>query len=205
MEETTRIERTFYGICLTTAPILLGISTFFWQGHDIGITGGTLQVYSFVAWIPAMFGLLALLRPKMPRLATWGMLMATFACIGGVDFGMEGVLSGAFAKAGATADMASAVPGALGVSMALLFPVPGLFFPLTLLVVGIALMRTRTIPAWVAVVLCVAAIGFPVGRIPRIEPIAHLTDLLLLVSLGWIGSRYLGAGTPATAAAAAMK
>jgi hypothetical protein len=50
-----------------------------------------------------------------------------------------------------------------------------------LLVLGITLLRTKAVAAWIAILLFIGAIAFPASRIPRIEWIAHIADILLLV------------------------
>lgn len=42
-----------------------------------------------------------------------------------------------------------------------------------------------------SILLCVAGVAFPVSRIPRIQPLAHAVDLLLLIAAWAVGLRYL--------------
>jgi hypothetical protein len=42
-------------------------------------------------------------------------------------------------------------------------------------------------PLWAGILICVAAIAFPVSRIPRIRLVAHVADVLLLVPLAYTG------------------
>ncbi|GAB4060759.1 response regulator transcription factor [Catellatospora paridis] len=57
----------------------------------------------------------------------------------------------------------------------------GPLFPLTLFALGAGLIRSRQLPVVVGLLMCAGAILFPASRIPRIEWIAHIVDLLLLV------------------------
>jgi hypothetical protein len=60
-------------------------------------------------------------------------------------------------------------------------------FPLSLLILGAMLIRTKSLPLWAGLLICVAAIAFPVSRIPRISLVAHVADVLMLVPLAYAG------------------
>jgi hypothetical protein len=188
MQTAARAEGRLYALSLIVAPLLLAISTFFWQDDRVGINGGTVQVISYVFWIPAMLGLLKLLRPTMPGFSVWAVLLVSWSCIAGNNFGMEGVYIGSFIQTGADAAQVVAVEEAMGwvVSLLVLY-VPGSLYPLTLLLIGFLLWRQAAVPPLYAILLCVGAIAFPLSRIPRIELLAHTADLLLLVGAGGIG------------------
>jgi hypothetical protein len=61
---------------------------------------------------------------------------------------------------------------------------------------SIGLFRTRTTPTWVAALLGIGAIAFPLGHIGGIQLVQHLAELLLLVPLVWLGLRFLRGVTP---------
>jgi hypothetical protein len=69
-------------------------------------------------------------------------------------------------------------------------------FCTSLLVLGIGLYRTRTAPTWVAGLLVIGAIVFPIGHIGTILLVSHLAETILLVPLVWLGLRLLR-GAPA--------
>jgi hypothetical protein len=56
-----------------------------------------------------------------------------------------------------------------------------------MLLLGINLVRTRTVHLWIGLLLCVAAVAFPLSRIQRIEMVAHITDVLLLIPTTYLG------------------
>jgi hypothetical protein len=60
-------------------------------------------------------------------------------------------------------------------------------FPLTVLGLGAVLAWRRLAPIWVCALLCLAGAVFPMSRIPRVEWIAPVADLLLLVPFAWLG------------------
>ena len=68
---------------------------------------------------------------------------------------------------------------------------PGPLFPLSLLILGAMLIRTKSIPLWAGLLICLAAIAFPVSRIPRIPLVAHAADVLMLVPLAYTGWGFL--------------
>ncbi len=85
------IEKKLWGISLIIAPLLLAIAQLFWENGQIKLAGGTIQVISFVFWIFAFQGLFNLLRDEMPIYAVIGFAVAVYACIGGNNFGMDGI------------------------------------------------------------------------------------------------------------------
>jgi len=49
------------------------------------------------------------------------------------------------------------------------------------LILGVNLMLKRSVPVLTGLLFCVAAIGFPLSRISRIEWMAHIADLAMLI------------------------
>lgn len=187
MQALVRNEQKLYGIALILAPLLLAIGTFFWQEGQLGLVGGTIQVYSFMFWIPAMLGLLALLRSSMPNLAVWGILLVSIVGVAGANFGMDGVYLETIAKlTGAAADPDAVHAAFMPFAVLVLFA-PGLLFPLTLLLLGFFLWRRGAVTPVLALLLCLGAVGFPMSRLPRIDLLAHIADLLLLIGAAGIG------------------
>jgi hypothetical protein len=185
-------ERTVWGLSLILAPALFGTSTFFWvhaNGRiEYGAIGGTIIAIATVFWIPAFIGLFDLVKERMPRYASWGLLVAVYGCIGGAAFGLEGLFAEAFRI---PHDVRREAWAQFPVAFNLTFFWPGPLFPLSLLALGAALIRTRSIPLWAGTLICLAAIAFPVSRIPRIRLVAHAADVLMLVPLAYMGLRLL--------------
>jgi hypothetical protein len=196
--EATRAQQRVYGISLIAAPLLMGVSTFLWKNGETGMTGGALQIPSAAFWIVGLFGLFDLVRGEMPRYAAFGSLLAAYACLGYNNFGMEGIYLAVVRALGAGGIDIEGTRGAMGGVLPVALLAPGGLFPLSLLVLGIVLWRTRRVPIWCGILLCVGGVSFPAGRIPRIEAVAHMTDLLLFIPAAWIGLRYLrGDAAPA--------
>jgi hypothetical protein len=180
--QTTRISFA----ALILAPLLLALSTFLWNRGEYGVAGGTLLGLSTVFWIGCFAVLFGLLRRKFPIYSSLGFIIAVYGCLGGANFGIAGVFSETFGIS-----HREFLQGAAGHPMGfnLLLFWPGPLFPLSLLVLGIQLARKRVIPGWVAAMVCLGALAFPVSRIPRIEWIAHTADVLLAIPLFYLGCR----------------
>jgi hypothetical protein len=171
---------------LILAPLLLGISTFFWTHGEYGVAGGTVLAFSTVLWIGAFALLFGLLRREMPAYASLGFILAVYGCLGGANFGMVGVFSETFGISHREY-LQGAAAHALGFNLLLFWPGP--LFPLSLFVLGIQLGRKKVIPGWAAAMVCLGALAFPVSRIPRIDWIAHTADVLLAIPLCYLGWR----------------
>ena len=171
-------ETSMTGFSLLVAPLLFALSTFFWQNGEYSTTSATLIVLSLFFWIRAFKGLFEKLSTRMPRYANWGYWFAVWGCISGVCFAMLGYLSSAFTISHETYLQTLS---RYSVSSQVLLFASGPIFPLSLLVLGINLLRTRTVVPIAGLLLCVGAIAFPVSRISRVEWIAHIADALLLV------------------------
>ena len=186
--ETRDPQRTLWGLSLILAPALFAASTFFWihagRRVEYGAIGGTLIALATVFWIPAFMGLFELLRHAMPRYATWGLLIAIYACIGGAAFGLDGLFAEAYRI---PHEVRRAAWAEFPASFNLTFFWPGPLFPLSLLILGAMLVRTKSIPTWAGVLICVAAIAFPVSRIARLDLVGHAADVLMLVPLAHTG------------------
>jgi len=120
----------------------------------------------------------------MPRYAVYGLWIAVLGDVSGICFMFLGYLTTIF-NISHTAYLQKLAEHPLS-SQLLLFAT-GPIFPLSLLVLGINLFRTKVVSTWIGIFLCIGAIAFPVSRIPRIEWIAHVADFLLLVPTVAIG------------------
>ena len=164
--------------------MLFGASTFFWTDGEYGVTGGTVLALATVFWIMAFITLFDKLKSEMPLYTSIGLVVAIYGCIAGNNFGMVGVFSEAFDISHDTyLNAASEYP--LGFNLLLFWSGP--LFPLSLLVLGVNLMRKKVVPPWVGIMICLGAIAFPASRIPRIEMMAHAADLLIAIPLIFIG------------------
>ena len=176
------------GISMMMAPFLFGLSTFFWKEGEYGTTGGAILVSSLTFWVPAFAGLFSLLQDKMPRYTAVGFVVAVWGCISGANFGMAGVFMQAF---GISHDTYLQAVAQHAFVFGLLLFWSGPLFPLSLLVLSIALLGKKCIPLWAGILMGLGALAFPLSRIPRIETIAHMADLLLALPVWYVGWQYL--------------
>lgn len=172
---------------LVVGPLVFAASPFFWVDGHYGVNGGMLIALSMVPWVYGLIGEYERLREHVPTAAGLWLLLLLIGMFGTIGFGMQGFFEGAF---GIGMDDRAAL-GRLGEyppqSIVMLW-LPGPTFPLSLLVFGVLLVRTRMAPRWVAVMICLAAIAFPVGRVLRLEWVAYVADFLVVVpfsQLAW--------------------
>jgi hypothetical protein len=171
--ESTLFHRTV----LIMAPVLSAVSTFFWNHGEYGTTGGTLLIMALFFWIPALDALFSLVKHSMPRYAQWGYFLALFGCISGMNFGSLGYYSEVFnISHEAYLEAFTKYP----ISSGILLFWAGPLFPLSILILSVVLWRTRAAATWICLCLGLAAIAFPISRIPRITLVAHIADLLFL-------------------------
>jgi hypothetical protein len=188
MDNTLPISKTAGGLSLIAAPLVFAASTFFWKEGQYGVDGGTLINLSQVPWIIAFIVLFDKLKMEMPRYATVGLIVAIYGCLSGANFGFVGVYGEAFQIPHKTY-LETFLHYPLSANLLLFWPGP--LFPLSLLVLGIVLIRRKKIPVWLGVLLCLGAIAFPLSRISRIESIAHAVDVLLAIPLVVAGYKEL--------------
>ena len=181
-------HQTLCGLSLFLAPLLMSISSFFWVNGEYGVTGGTILILSTVFWITAMIYLFRLLERRMPAFAQWGLLLAIFGFVSGGLFGFVGVLTEIFEIPHQTyIDAFANYP----ISTGLLLFWPGPLAPLSLILVGVFFLRTKTVKSWVAIMIIVGGLLFPASRISRNEWLAHIADTTLLIPLCYLASQVL--------------
>jgi len=176
--KSSQLEKRVEGFCLIIAPLLFAASTFFWRDGEYGMEAAILIIFSMFFWIPGLTGLFSLVRNEMPRYAVWGLWVAVFGCISGICFAFLGYLATVFNIS--HEQYLNSLSHYPVTSQILLFG-SGPLFPLSILVLGINLMLKRSLPAWICILFCFAAVAFPLSRIPRIEWMAHIADLAMLV------------------------
>jgi drug/metabolite transporter (DMT)-like permease len=186
--KSSQLEKKVEGFCLIVAPLLFAASTFFWNNGEYGVESAILIIFSMFFWIPALTGLFSLVKNEMPRYAVWGLWIAVFGCISGVCFAFLGYLAAVFNIS--HEQYLNSLSHYPITSQVLLFG-SGPLFPLSILVLGINLLLKRSVPAWISSLFCLAAITFPLSRIPRIEWIAHIADLAMLIPSAAIASQLL--------------
>lgn len=190
MATSTIHDRVLFGLSLVLAPLLFLASSVFWTEHgDYGVVGGALLVFGSLFWIVAFAALFGALRSRTPRYAVWGWLVAAYGTIcGGAAFAFQGMfvemLGATHAESLASLERYPVVANAI-------FWIGGPAFPISLLVLGVMLARTRVAPWWAGGMLALGGALFPVARIPRIEGFAFGVDLLMLIPAAYFGMNLL--------------
>jgi hypothetical protein len=68
------------------------------------------------------------------------------------------------------------------------FWLSGPAFPISILILGIMLSVKKAVPVWCGILLSLGGLLFPVSRILRIESVAHVVDLLMLIPAWYIAA-----------------
>ncbi|HEX5707317.1 MAG TPA: hypothetical protein VFX96_08475 [Pyrinomonadaceae bacterium] len=188
------LRKQIAGISLIAAPLLM-LACDIANRAGLGAHFVTLMKLSFVFFVGSILALVHLLRERTDGLGLVGGGMALIGCLSGSAIVTMYLWEWSFTTAGVDAATTQTVENALRTTgvpmMVVMYPLPGLFFPLGLLILSVGLLRARVVPAWAAALLALGAILFPVGRIPRIWAASMASDVALLVSLGAIGLRVL--------------
>lgn len=186
----SELQRTVSGACLIVAPLLMLAGNILrFALDDAQLWHPTLNIISVALSVPAILGLKHLLRFRAPRIAVY---VGNLAMIWAV-FGLS-VLWGRLIGRAALPDEAAAliIQKALFGGLApfvLLAPLYWIF----LTVIGLALWRTKVVPAWVGLLMALGSLMFPVAAIgfSKVPAIIHSTDVFLLVANGWVGWKIL--------------
>ncbi|MCI2416414.1 hypothetical protein MOQ72_03175 [Saccharopolyspora sp. K220] len=163
---------------LLLGPLVFAASPLFWVDGHYGVTGGMLIALAMVPWVYGLIGEYERLRERVPILAGLWLLLLLVGMFGSIAFGLQGFFEGVFG----ISDRAplAALDDYPPQSVFVLW-LPGPAFPLSLLAFGLLLGWTRMSPRWVAVLVCVAAIAFPLGRVLRLDWVAYIADLLMVL------------------------
>jgi hypothetical protein len=145
---------------------------------------------AFTCWIIAFQGMFHTLRNDLPRYSAIGFAVAAYACIGGNNFGVDGIYADAMGLE--TLEANNQFVEKIGFPAVVSLFIPGALFPLSMLILGIQLIRKKKLSKFTGILFCIAALCFPLSRIPRIDLFAHADNVLLLVSHGLIARELFG-------------
>jgi hypothetical protein len=161
-------------------PAVFAASTFFWlPTGTYGATAGALISVGLVLWTFGLLGVVEDLRARLPVISSAILLTLLFGAFGGAAFGVRGLYDELF---GFTREASVHAVTSFPLVADVLFYWPGPLFPLSLLMIGLALLRTRIVPLWTAALVCAAGVAFPFSRVPRIGWAAHVVDAVIVVA-----------------------
>jgi hypothetical protein len=170
---------------LVLGPLLLAASTFFWEDGRYGVTGGVLVALASTTWVYGLIGAWELVHARLPWAAVSGLVLTLLGTFGGITFGLQGVFEATFGLS--AADSLAAIDQHPVAAWLVLWG-PGPLFPLSLGLLGAALLWTRLAPRPLAVVILLAGAAFPLSRIGRVDLVAHAVDALLLGASTWLAT-----------------
>jgi hypothetical protein len=156
----------------------------------------------FFGAILTLYGMLA---PAAGRTALVGAALAMGGLATGVALSTANHYEWYLRGGGVDAQVASVMTSALEQSGLYMFqvflPVHGFAFPIGMLVLAIGLFVCRAVPRPVALLICVAALLFPLGRVPMFQPVMMASDAAYLLAFGALAYRRIWGAQAAAAAA----
>jgi hypothetical protein len=190
-----RLQEKVAGVCLIIGALLMASTTFFEYADGMLFWAGAVGLVLYALLLPGLLGIARSLGQRAPRLSVAAGLLAIFGCVAGASFQTALLHEWAARAAGTPEGLMAAI---MEVTEGRVFPVIvilGIQFPISLLLLSIGLFRTGVAPTWVAVLLGIGAIVFPVGHIGSMQLVQHLAETILLIPLIWLGLRSLTGST----------
>jgi hypothetical protein len=187
MDETTNRRRLLGGICMGVLALTLVAHAFSWMlpGNGGPATHGEIASLGFRAVLSAalhagaLIALTQLLRQHADRLALTG---AALSMMGMVVAGRIIALW----QLSLVADPASLTQSSVATKLQETAPIVwvsivpiGLMYPLGMLLLGIALLRSRVVPRWIGALFMAGAVLFPIGRAVGVPAAVIGSDLCL--------------------------
>lgn len=178
----SKLERNLFGTAALAGPALLVLSTLLAMEAGAfrrSAWAATVQIYAFIGLAVVIVGLSRMLAARSEKVGLAVLVLGLVGVAGGVGFAMEAM----YVASGAPRMAESQDPSALlGLNM------PGVVFPLAMVVTGISLVRAKGgWPVWAGAVVALAGVMFPVSRIGNVVALALVADGLLLLGLGAMG------------------
>jgi hypothetical protein len=167
--------------CLLLAPLLQLVGDSLWVSQSFPFSWSLWREASFIFFIPIGFLLARLVAPKS---ATWAVIASAFYFVGciGVSTMMPLFRLGAYypmEKANEFPTIVQSVFDKGAYAPTLFFP--GLCFPVSLVLFGIAFVKHRVLPRAFAISFILAGILFWFGNAMEINPLMITSDVWLLL------------------------
>ena len=186
-ERSSGRQGRLMGTCLLLAPLAM-----FFADLALAAAGAdAFWVWSVGLWISLYLfvgALLGIIQVLTPRAEMFGLVFGSTAIFGALmGATMQGLFRARFVLEGNEPALAELAASSL---IPLTTVMPGILFPLSLLILSIGLGRVRALPWSLAAALGLGALLFPVGRfiIGNIW-INVASDALMIVALGSLGIR----------------
>lgn len=201
-ETATEIRRRGAAVCLFAAPVLMlaGDALRYWAGMEWAWL--VMFKLAFALFVGAALGLVSLTRGRADGAGLLGGALVVVGCLAGSGIVTANAVLGPVEAAGLDEAATRAVEAAMtkgGVGgYVLLYPLPGLAFPVGFLVLAYALLRSRVVSPAAALLVALGAVLFPVGRIGGVEAAVMGSGLAFTLGMSLAALRLLGLGAGAT-------
>jgi len=179
------LRRRAAGVSLVAAPALLLTSSVLRFVFGLSFEWYLTMKLSFFFFAVAALGLVHLLRGRADGSGHVGGAMALAGCLSGASIVTMAYIFEAFEGRVPPEQLTSLYVTLVN------SPLPGLLFPVGLLILAVALFRKQAVATWAGLLLAAGAVLFPVGRVPGFVWAIFACDVLLTVSMGYIGWRLL--------------
>lgn len=186
-----------FGIALILGPVLLLASTIAYvtagDGINQGVAGGTIGVWSCFVLAIAFAGVSRILEGANRRGAMWLLVVALIGFTAGVGFNIEAIYSATYPET------AEELVGGFAIFAFLPW---GWFAPITFGMTGVLLARSGLVTWRTGALFIAAGILFVTARPARIDVVAVIGDVILILAMAPIGWALLS-GTAITRGASA--
>lgn len=174
-------------LCLLLAPLLQLIGDALWVSQTSPFAWSIWREASYIFFIPVGFLLAKLVAPKSMN---WAIAACALYVVG--SFGSAAMMPlfrlGAFYPTEGQNEFPAIVQSVLDKNaFAVTLFLPGLCFPVSLVLFGIAFLKHKVLPAALGVAFCVAGLLFWTGNAMEMNLILIIADAWLLVVFCWLG------------------
>jgi hypothetical protein len=189
-------RRIIAGVSLIAAPLLLLAGDLAEIGAGSTAAWYVMGKLAFAVFVPAILAIVHLLRARADRTGLAGGGLAIVGSMAGASIFTVAMVDRAMGGAAIDESAARAVEQSLVdgrvFEYVIMYPLPGLAFPIGLLVLSVGLLRAKVVSPAAAVLLALGAILFPVGRIGDVAAAVVGSGAALTAGMGSIGLRVLG-------------
>jgi hypothetical protein len=198
-ETAADIKRRGAALCLFAAPALMlaGDALRFWAGAQRAWL--VMLKLSFALFAGAALGVVGLTKGRADGAGLLGGALAVAGCMAGSGIVTASAIFQSFDAAALGDEAGRAFAAAMasgGVwEFIILYPLPGLAFPLGFIVLAYALLRARVVSPASAVLVALGALLFPVGRISGVEAAVMASGLCFTLGMSLVALRLLGLST----------
>ena len=163
---------------LIIGQILMTLSSFFLRNDGSNSFNAAMLIFlSMLFWTLGFMGIFDQMKKIWPWYSFLGLLYAIYGTFGRVLFTIEGLFA-----------QALSLPARAGIEASERYPTIMAFvihqsvpaFPMSILVLGVMLAIAKVVKGYTGLLVYLAGICFPLGRVLHLPWVTHFTDILLL-------------------------